>query len=199
MIDLHESGIHTEKSDYRIHVDLNNKVVVAFKREESLFLLPEPIHVTNDDQWEINGYKLIYLYGKDRPPTARGIRIDVREIPLCHISHIPPDLREKIDNYYRNRKSSDNKKKQTVTKKTQAEWIAKLMMKRGLCICDCSWLIKEINPVQVDNRDEQICGIDFKADRFSIQVKHDHHCFTRVTRGGGLFFQTHEKNTYGWH
>lgn len=172
---LFEYGIQTEKTTHRIHVDINGYVII-YKTECGIDAMPEPIHVSSYDEWEISGYYL--LTQPNMPPgygafaTARGVRVPYAMILNCRGVRIPPHIIPDI-------------KRDTGAKGREAIRIVAKMFEEGRIPLQCT--IKEINKIS-----DQILGRDIDIGESVIQVKHDFGCFSR-----GLFMQTHEWNPRG--
>jgi hypothetical protein len=169
---LFEYGIHTENTTHRIHVDTQQGGVVIYKTAEGVAAMPPPISIQSPDDWEVAGYYLIKPQWAKGAVTARGIRIQWKDIKNARAIKIPESVTLEAD-------------ANTTTEKGKVGvFVAKTMLGMG-CI-PIQFDIKEI-----DDKLEQISGNDLQADKLIIQVKFDMGCIKR-----GLFMQTHERNLY---
>lgn len=173
------SGIQTEKSTHRVHIDLQGKRLYIFETQKGIDALPEPIEPKELGDWESYcGYQL-KSYGryKDRKlATARGIRVRYGEVSGCQEIIIPDEIiiPEEIQ--------GDNREKLGTSEKGKmAENVAAKMFSLKLVP-----IMSAINLVR--DRHDQLSGIDADA-KIHIQIKCDSYCSQ-----WGLFLQTHEWN-----
>jgi hypothetical protein len=172
MYNLYEYGIQSEKSTHRIHVDVKDKVIFIYKTKDGINALPEPIKIVNDDDWIRGGYYIVKQKLYNREPSARGIRIPYQKISSCMSIHIPESIL--IDDC-----QTDSQRGVIGVR------VAAGMLRMGLI--PIQFDVSEIN-----DKAQQISGLDLQADKLMIQVKYDWCCNER-----GLFLQTHEKNIEG--
>ena len=163
MYDLYEYGIQTEKSTHRIHVDTDNKFVMVYRTQDGINVMPEPISIKNDDDWESGEYRIIKPKWAKGKPTARGIRILWNLIDGCDISRIPDSLIENIPT------SSTSKKGRCALE------ISISMLRNGE-------IPIRFDVVEINDHKDQISGLDLQADKLMLQVKFDKGSFKR-----GLF------------
>jgi len=169
---LSEFGIQTETSTYRCHVDFLNNMVILFKTAEGLAAMPEPIGISKSADWEAGDYYVLSCGDarKQGIATARGIRIDHRDINDAKAIEIPYDLRLNTRELDRSAKGR------------RAEEVVDIMIKRGLIVIPAIF-------VPVSSKSRQLEGVDSESKNIPLQVKHDKGCYRR-----GVFLQTHEWN-----
>ena len=177
MYSLYEYGIQTEGSTHRIHVDVVGKRIFIYKTSCGIAALPEPIIPVYEYDWEKNGYYLVKPSWSNRQPTARGIRLPYKNIVDCVSVRIPDNLLG----------GDDTRNYSTSQKGNMAANIIIDMMERG-------YVPFAITVQNIDDKCDQIKGIDLQTTNFLIQVKFDMGCCER-----GLFIQTHERNIYNAH
>lgn len=175
---LFEYGIQTEDSSHRIHVDIYGRVLFIYKTIDGVAALPEPIRPVSESDWSINGYYLVSMDKRNNGfATARGIRVRYENINGCRMATIPDDL---IGSDIFSAKSTSAKGNSGVS-------IAYKMLERGLV--PFPFIVREVN-----NKTDQIKGVDLSVNEMTIQIKFDGRAFER-----GLFLQTHEWNPRGEH
>lgn len=174
---LFESGIQTEDSTHRVHVDLPNRKLYVFETREGVKKLPEPIKPVEKRDWEtFLGYEL-KSYGRfkiNKIATSRGLRVKWHDISGCREFDIPPSI-EISDEI--NGENLD-----TSQKGDMAIAIAQKMFALGLVTITIA-----IDLVQTTY--DQLKGIDAQSRPIKIQIKCDRWCNLH-----GLFLQTHERN-----
>jgi len=178
-IKLHEYGIHTEDSTHRVHVDIVSKKIFIYKTANGVSILPEPISVKKDEDFEAGWYRLVRPRWNNFIPTARGVRVFYAKIEDCVSVDIPENFIEEFmtpEDY-----TSTTAKGEVATK------IVIGMMDKGL-------VPFAISVQNIDDIKFQIKGVDLQTSNFLIQVKFDYDCFSK-----GLFLQTHEINPYKQH
>ncbi len=130
---LVESGITTEESDYRAHVDVEGPVVIVFRTASAREQLMTGKYIPYDIKPSWAPLGMI---------TARGIRIPYVEIPGAWIVEIPTDLLR------------GDRKQNTSEKGRWAERIYDEIYARGLIV---------LPQERIKDKNHQIKGRDFRS------------------------------------
>lgn len=176
-MNLYEHGIHTERSDYRIHVGFNVKKVYVFPTKSGI------------EAMQSNNYDVGYATqpGAGGYATGRGYKVPWRDIKGCQEIPIP------LFTWERFRLISGDS---TSIKGQKAVRICMEMFRQGLI--PISLTVNEVK-----EEDLQLLGQDLiiVSESTTVQVKCDVRCggdkanWPKWT--GNLFLQTHERNPFG--
>lgn len=174
MSNLIEYGVQNEESTHRIHFDISCNSLVVYETYAGARALPEPVQVNNTDDWEVNGYYLVYPRYTHGIPTSRGIRIPYWEIGGSKVVDIPEWVVADLNTPTTNSDPSEKGK--------YAQVVVDRMMSEG-------YIPFKFKTHEIIDKNMQIKGIDLESNQLKIQIKFDYGCIER-----GLFLQTHESN-----
>ena len=165
---LREWGIQTEGSTHRIHIDLDNKKLIAFATTAGVAALPEDegsYYYPQNPRVREDPNLLQYS-------TARGTRVPYGDIEGAEAIEIPKDILNSMPDYGED----------TETRGRAGAYVCNEMINRGL-------YRPAVVVVDTDLPD-QLRGDGM--GEFVPEYKFDWACFER-----GVFLQTHEYNPYG--
>lgn len=180
-------GIHTEESDWRLHVCVLARKVYAFPREAALPAVQRRALGGQD------GHKQVFTPTIDGPVmTATGYAIPVTEIDPIYGITVPQGwLGHDFDQKAR---ITIHKDMDTAVKGQKAERLVRNMWTHGYLN-----FLRPISIQEVRSFGQQISGIDLKILMPSLQVKCDFRGGEGLNCTGNLFIQLSECNPFERH
>jgi len=180
-------GIHTEKSDWRIHVCVLARRVYAFPREAALPAVRRRALKGQD------GHKQIFTPTIDGPiMTATGYAIPVTEIDPIYGITVPPGWLG--DEFPQRARITIHKQMDTAVKGQKAERLVRNMWNHGYLN-----FLRPLSIQEVRSLGQQISGIDLKIVMPSLQIKCDFRGGEGQNCTGNLFIQLSECNPFERH
>lgn len=172
-INLAEYGVHTEDSDYRLHVCFQEGAAYIFKTQSGV------------DAIETGRYILKPSYQKGVVgATGLGYLVPPLDIDGCQRIVIPQDIMDEVNCSKLDDPSERGRK---------AVLVAQRVMQRGL-------VFMPINIVDVDDKNMQIRGVDAKIQSdLKFQIKCDYNGGRRPRGTGNLYLQVAERNPNAIH